>query len=114
MDEEVMIELQSCILGLNITDLKDFGIKMKWLTVETTEGKGKFELIKTIRTAFEDEAGKCEENGFLDLVEKIKSLLYEQTLDKSNENTEKAEKKKQELVELDEHNMNNCQRHKRN
>jgi hypothetical protein len=34
-------------------------------------------------------------------VEKIKSLLYEQTLDKSNEDTEKAEKKKQELLELE-------------
>ncbi|CAB4022110.1 Hypothetical predicted protein [Paramuricea clavata] len=101
MDEEVMIELQSCILGLNITNLKDFGIKRKWLTVETTEGKGKFELIKTICTAFEDEASECKENGFLDLVEKIKSLLYEQTLDKSNEDTEKAEKNKQELVELE-------------
>ena len=34
-------------------------------------------------------------------MEKIKSLLYEQTLDKSNKDTEKAEKKKQELVELE-------------
>jgi hypothetical protein len=64
MDEEIVIELQSRILGLNITELKDLGVKMKWLNVETTEGKGKFELIKIIRTAFEDEASKCEEEGF--------------------------------------------------
>ena len=31
MDEEIMIELQSCILSLNVVDLKDFGVKMKWL-----------------------------------------------------------------------------------
>ncbi len=101
MDEEIVIELQSRILGLNITELKDLGVKMKWLNVETTEGKGKFELIKIIRTAFEDEASKCEEEGFSGLVEKIKSLLYEQTLDKNNESSEEAKKKKQELLELE-------------
>ena len=101
MDEEIVIELQSRILGLNITELKDLGVKMKWLNVETTEGKGKFELIKIIRTAFEDEASKCEEEGFSGLVEKIKSLLYEQTLDKNNESSEEAKKKKQELIELE-------------
>jgi hypothetical protein len=66
-----------------------------------TEDKCKFELIKTICTAFEDEASKCDENEFLNLVEKIKLLFYEQTLDKSNKETGKAEKNKQELVELE-------------
>ncbi len=78
MDEEIVIELQSPILGLNKTKLKDLGVKMKWLNVETTEAKGKLKLIQIIRTAFEDEASKCEE-GFSGLVEKIKSLLYEQS-----------------------------------
>ena len=69
MDDEIVIQLQSRILCSNITDLKDFGLKMKWLNVETTEGKGKFELIKIIRTAFEDERGK------LDLVAKNEVIL---------------------------------------
>ena len=92
-----MIELQSRILGLKTTDLKEFGIKMKWLNVETTKGKGKFELIKIIRPAF---ASKCEGDQFSNLVEKIKSLFYEQTLDKSEEISEEAKKKKRELIEL--------------
>lgn len=96
-----MIELQSCIMGLNITGLKNFGIQMKWLNVETAEGKGKFELIKIIRIAFEDEASKCDGEGFTNLVVKIKSLLHEQTLDESNESSKETEKKKQELLELE-------------
>ena len=59
------------------------------------------ELIKIIRTAFEDEASKCQVDGFSNLVEKIESLLYEQTLDKNNESWEEAKKKKQELIELE-------------
>ena len=96
-----MIELHSCILGLKLTNLKDFGMKMKWLDVETVEDKRKFELVKIIRTAFEDEASKCEEDDFTNLVGKVRSLLYEQTLDENEQRSKKAEKKKQELLELE-------------
>ena len=96
-----MIELQSRILSLNLVDLKDFGIKMKWLNVETTEGKGKFELIKIVRNALEEEASECEGDGFSNLVAKIKLLLQENKSDKSNESLEETNKKKQELLELE-------------
>ena len=96
-----MIELQSRILSLNLVDLKDFGVKMKWLNVETTEGKGKFELIKIVRNALEEEASECEGDGFSNLVAKIKLLLQENKSDKSNESLEETNKKKQELLELE-------------
>ena len=96
-----MIELQSRILSLNLVDLKDFGIKMKWLNVETTEGKGKFELIKIVRNALEEEASECEGDGFSNLVAKIKLLLQENKSDKSKESLEETNKKKQELLELE-------------
>ena len=96
-----MIELQSRILSLNLVDLKDFGVKMKWLNVETTEGKGQFELIKIVRNALEGEASECEGDGFSNLVAKIKLLLQEKKSDKSNESLEETNKKKQELLELE-------------
>ena len=96
-----MIELQSGILSLNLVDLKDFGVKMKWLNVETTEGKGKFELIKIVRNALEEKASECEGDGFSNLVAKIKLLLQENESDKSNESLEETNTKKQELLELE-------------
>ena len=96
-----MIELQSRILSLNLVDLKNFGVKLKWFNVETTEEKGKFKLIKIVRNALEEEASKCEEDGFSNLVAKIKLLLQENKSDKSNESLEEINEKKQELLELE-------------
>ena len=80
MDEEIMIQLQSRIISLNLVDLNDFGVKMKWLNVETTEGKGKFELIKIVCNALEEEASECEGDGFSNLVAKIKLLLQKKQI----------------------------------
>ena len=101
MNEEIMTELQSRIISLNLVDLNDFGVKMKWLNVETTEGKGKFELIKIVCNALEEEASECEGDGFSNLVAKIKLLLQKNKSDKSNESLEETNKKKQELLELE-------------
>ena len=36
VDKEVIVELQSHILGLKLAELKDFGINMKWVTKDNT------------------------------------------------------------------------------
>ena len=41
---------------------------MNWLAPGIIKDKGKFELTKIIRAAFEDEASKCEGDGFSSLV----------------------------------------------
>ena len=62
MSEEATITIQSCILLFKKTDLGRFGGEMKWTTaVATSEGKRRLELIKIIRTEFEEEAQKCDD-----------------------------------------------------
>ena len=55
MSEDLIIELQSRMLGLKRMELARFGEEMKWIKVEEIGEKGRLELIKIIRTVFEEE-----------------------------------------------------------
>ena len=60
MAEYLIINLESRILGLKKTELVQFGVEMKWITVEEIGEKGRLDLIKIIRSAFEEEIQKCD------------------------------------------------------
>ena len=56
-----------------------------------------------LRLYIEDEESKCYGDAFTNLVAKVKSLLFQQTLEETNvsDSSKEAEKKRQELLELE-------------
>ena len=74
MAEETMIELQCRMMGLDIDDFTKLALQMKWVKVKETEGKTKFDFVKAIRIAMEEEAGHCEGDQVESLFEKIRMI----------------------------------------
>lgn len=96
-----MIELQSRLLGLDLIEITTLGSQMKWITAEETEGKTKFALVKMVRTAMEEAVGACEDEELENLFEKIRTILEQLESKKTQEKSEKDDKVKQELLELE-------------
>lgn len=62
MSEDSIIELQSRLLSLNRTKLVQFGEEMKWVNVEELGEKSRLQVMKIIRTAFENDVDNCEDS----------------------------------------------------
>ena len=77
-----------------------FGVEMKWILVEEIGEKGRLDLIKIIRSAFEEEIQKCDTEQLGSLLEKMQSVLNGKSTTQSDENTKVQEKNTEELRQL--------------
>ncbi|CAB3983154.1 Transposon Ty3-G Gag-Pol poly [Paramuricea clavata] len=100
MSEDLIIELQSRMLGLKRMELARFGEEMKWIKVEEIGEKGRLELIKIIRTVFEEEVLKCNSEQLDSLLGKIQTILDSKTMSQNEESVKAKEKSEQELKQL--------------
>ena len=100
MAEDLIIELESHILGLKRTELVQFGEEMKWISTDEIGEKGRLELIKTIRSAFEEEVQKSDSEQLTNFLEKVQSVLHDQTGTQADENAKTKEKSIEELKQL--------------
>ena len=75
MSEDSIIELQSRLLSLNRTKLGQFGGEMKWVNVEKLREKSRLQVMRIIRTAFENDVDNCEYSQLVSLVKKIRIVL---------------------------------------
>ena len=100
MSEDLIIELQSRMLGLKRMELARFGEEMKWIKVEEIGEKGRLELIKIIRTVFEEEVLKCNSEQLDSLLGKIHTILDTKTISQNEESVKAKEKSEQELKQL--------------
>ncbi len=100
MAEDMIIELESRILGLKRTELLQFGEEMKWISAEEIGEKGRLDLIRIIRTVFEEEIQKGDSEQLRSLLEKIQSVLDGKSTTQSEENTNAKEKNVEELKQL--------------
>ena len=96
----MIIELESRILGLKRTELLQFGEEMKWISAEEIGEKGRLDLIRIIRTVFEEEIQKGDSEQLRSLLEKIQSVLDGKSTTQSEENTNAKEKNVEELKQL--------------
>ncbi|CAB4013059.1 Hypothetical predicted protein [Paramuricea clavata] len=103
MSEDLIIELQSRMLGLKRMELARFGEEMKWIKVEEIGEKGRLELIKIIRTVFEEEVLKCNSEQLDSLLGKIQTILDSKTMSQNEESLKAKEKSEQELKQLKTH-----------
>ena len=100
MSEDLIIELQSRMLGLKRMELARFGEEMKWIKVEEIGEKGRLELIKIIRTVFEEEVLKYNSEQLDSLLGKIQTILDSKTMSQNEESVKAKEKSEQELKQL--------------
>ena len=100
MAEDMIIELESRILGLKKTELLQFGEEMKWISAEEIGEKGRLDLIRIIRTVFEEKIQKGDSEQLRSLLEKIQSVLDGKSTTQSEENTNAKEKNVEELKQL--------------
>ena len=100
MSEDLIKELQSRMLGLKRMELARFGEEMKWIKIEEIGEKGRLELIKIIRTVFEEEVLKCNSEQLDSLLGKIQTILDSKTISQNEESVRAKEKSEQELKQL--------------
>ena len=81
-------------------ELARFGEEMKWIKVEEIGEKGRLELIKIIRTVFEEEVLKCNSEQLDSLLGKIQTILDTKTISQNEESVKAKEKSEQELKQL--------------
>jgi hypothetical protein len=88
--------------SVSYAGLKTNGISPIWRRNEMDQGrrKGRLELIKIIRTVFEEEVLKCNSEQLDSLLGKIQTILDSKTMSQNEESVKAKEKSEQELKQL--------------
>ncbi len=96
--------IESRILWLKRTELLQFGEEMKWVSAEEIGEKGRLDLIKIIRTVFEEEIqkGDSKQLSWKPLGKNSVCLFFlgGDSTTQSEENTNAKEKNVEELKQL--------------